>query len=404
MGGPTPFLNSPSERPTHPAGGSRAGATARANRSRSRPESGDSMAEATLMLCGDVMTGRGIDQILPHPSDPILYEDYVTTALGYVELAEGVNGPIERPVAFDYIWGDALELLRRPDPLLVNLETAVTRSGLHWPKGINYRMHPDNLPCLTAAGIDCCVLANNHVMDWGEAGLTETLDVLRTAGIATAGAGRNAEQASAPAVLPLPGGGRVLVYAVGRISSGVPPEWAASRERPGVAFLAEASPAEAARLMARIARDKRRGDIVVCSIHWGGNWGYGIDPADRRLAHQLIEAGVDVVHGHSSHHPKAIEVHAGKPILYGCGDFLNDYEGIGNGRGIRSDLALLYLIEIEGGALAGLDMVPFRIRRFRLNRAGAAEAEELRQVMDRQCRRFGGSVTLGDGILTLTAP
>ena len=361
----------------------------------------------TLMLCGDVMTGRGIDQILPHPSEPVLYEGYLTSALDYVRIAEDANGPIGRPVDFPYVWGDALEMLRGPDLLIANLETAVTRSSLHWPKGINYRMHPDNLPCLTAAGVDCCVLANNHVLDWGEAGLIETLDVLQAAGIATAGAGRNAEEASAPAILPLPHGGRLLVYAVGRASSGIPAEWAASRDLPGVNLLADTDFADVARLIGRIARDKQPNDIALCSIHTGGNWGYEIDATDRRLAHRLIEAGVDLVHGHSSHHPKAIEVHHGKLILYGCGDFLNDYEGIGEHGGYRSDLALLYVASIarNSGTLAGLQMVPFRIRNFRLNRADDRETDELRQTLDRECRRFGGGVALGDGgRLTWTAP
>jgi poly-gamma-glutamate capsule biosynthesis protein CapA/YwtB (metallophosphatase superfamily) len=193
------------------------------------------------MLCGDVMTGRGIDQILPHPSPPVLYEDYVKSALGYVGLAEVANGPIERPVDPSYVWGDLQGVLRHrpPDLRIVNLETAVTRSDRYWPKGINYRMHPGNVPCLTAAGIDCCVLANNHVLDWGEDGLLETLNALRAAGMATTGAGRNAEEAWAPAVFPVAGGGRALVYAVGCPSSGVPMEWAAGRDRPGVSFLAE---------------------------------------------------------------------------------------------------------------------------------------------------------------------
>ena len=307
---------------------------------------------------------------------------------------------------FPFFWGDALETLNGPDLLIANLETAVTRSGLHWPKGINYRMHPGNLPCLSAAGIDCCVLANNHVLDWGEAGLIETLDTLQAAGIATAGAGRNAEEASAPAILPLPRAGRLLVYAVGRASSGIPVEWAASRDQPGVNFLEDTDFADVARLVARIGRDKQPNDIVICSIHTGGNWGYDIDATERRLAHRLIEAGVDLVHGHSSHHPKAIEVHHGKLILHGCGDFLNDYEGIGNERGIRSDLTLLYVARIarSGGTLAGLDMVPFRIRNFRLNRADDRETAELRRTLDRECRRFGGGVEIGDGgRLTWTA-
>ena len=114
------------------------------------------------------MTGRGIDQILPHPCDPVLYEDRLKSALGYVALAERAHGPIGRPVRFEYIWGGALEALSRraPDARIINLETAITEDGPPEPKGINYRMNPANVPVLTAAGIHCCVLANNHVMDW----------------------------------------------------------------------------------------------------------------------------------------------------------------------------------------------------------------------------------------------
>jgi hypothetical protein len=67
----------------------------------------------TLFLCGDVMTGRGVDQVLPHAGNPILYEQYMKSAAGYVELAEDANGSIPKPVEYSYIWGDALAELER---------------------------------------------------------------------------------------------------------------------------------------------------------------------------------------------------------------------------------------------------------------------------------------------------
>jgi poly-gamma-glutamate synthesis protein (capsule biosynthesis protein) len=67
-----------------------------------------------LFVCGDVMTGRGIDQILPHPGDPRLYEPYVHDARDYLRLAEATHGPIRHPVAEDYVWGAALEELGPP--------------------------------------------------------------------------------------------------------------------------------------------------------------------------------------------------------------------------------------------------------------------------------------------------
>ena len=156
----------------------------------------------TLFLCGDVMTGRGIDQILPHPGKPHLYEPYMRSALGYVAIAEQATGPIKQPVDFAYVWGDALAELDRvqPQARIINLETAVTAAEDAWPnKGIHYRMHPANVRCLAAAKVDCCALANNHVLDWGYRGLAETLAALRGAGIRTAGAGRDEAVAAAPA-------------------------------------------------------------------------------------------------------------------------------------------------------------------------------------------------------------
>ena len=98
----------------------------------------------TLFLCGDVMTGRGIDQILRHPSRPVLYERAVTSALEYVGLAEHAHGPIPRRVDPTYVWGVALEELerRRPAARIINLETSITTHEDAAPKGINYRMHP----------------------------------------------------------------------------------------------------------------------------------------------------------------------------------------------------------------------------------------------------------------------
>lgn len=123
-------------------------------------------------LTGDVMLGRGIDQILPHPSPAILHEPFAKSALLYVSLAEKRNGAVPRPVPYSYVWGDAIEdlAIRGPDLRIINLETAITKAWTPAPlKGIHYRMNPANLPVLQAAGIDCCVLANNHVLDWGRA-------------------------------------------------------------------------------------------------------------------------------------------------------------------------------------------------------------------------------------------
>jgi poly-gamma-glutamate synthesis protein (capsule biosynthesis protein) len=360
-----------------------------------------------LLLCGDVMTGRGVDQILPHPGDPTLHERSVHDARRYVELAEELNGPIPRPVGFCWPWGDALRAIddEAPDLRLANLETSVTRHDDYDPgKGVHYRMNPDNVPCLTVARLDVCTLANNHVLDFGIRGLEETLDVLAAAAVGTTGAGRDADEARRPVTVAA-GAGKITVFSVGMPSSGVPARWAATDERPGVYFVGRASDAAVADLLERVRQAKHRGDVVVVSIHWGSNWGYRVPASDVRLAHLLIDGGVDVLFGHSSHHPRPIEIYQGKLVLYGCGDLLDDYEGIAGYETYRDDLRLLYLatIHVETGRLSALRMVPLQARQLRLHRASAEDSTLLANVLGRISRSFGSGVDMApDGTLVLT--
>ncbi|MBC9727619.1 CapA family protein [Streptomyces sp. TRM68367] len=344
--------------------------------------------EVTLFLCGDVMLGRGVDQILAHPGDPALREAYVGDARSYVRLAETAGGPVPSPVAPDWPWGEALRVLDEaaPDVRIVNLETSVTRSDTFAPgKAIHYRMHPANLSALTVVRPDVCVLANNHVLDFGRPGLTETLDTLAGAGLRTAGAGRSAGEAYAPAVVPLPGGGRVLVFALGAWSSGIPPDWAATADRSGVAYVPELTPGAADAVVRHVEQVRRAGDVLVVSVHWGSNWGYRVPRDQVRFAHALVDGGVDVVHGHSSHHPRPVEVYRDRLILYGCGDFIDDYEGIEGYEEYRDDLRLAYLVSVaaDSGHLAALRMVPLQVRRMRLAAACDEDRAWLRTMLDR---------------------
>ena len=364
------------------------------------------MRPIVLFFGGDVMLGRGVDQILPHPSDPVLRESHIRDARDYVELAERASGRIDRPVDFAYPWGDALDELARtaPDARLVNLETSITSSDSFWPgKAVHYRMHPGNVPALRAAGIDVCVLANNHVLDFDRSGLLETLETLRREGLKTAGAGRDREEAERPARLELDSTSAVLVFGVAAANSGVPPEWAAGDQRPGVAWVASLSEWSARALADRIAREKRRGEITVASVHWGSNWGYSVPPDHVAFAHRLIDCGVDVVHGHSSHHPRPIEVYRGRLVLYGCGDLLDDYEGISGYEEYRGNLKLMYFASLEpSGALADLRMVPMKPRKLRLTRAGPHDARWLAGTLTRVSASFGVRFeTEGDGTLRL---
>jgi poly-gamma-glutamate synthesis protein (capsule biosynthesis protein) len=362
----------------------------------------------TLFLCGDVMTGRGIDQILPHPSDPVIHEPYLKDARGYLRLAEQASGKIPFPVQCGYPWGDALAVLEKmaPDLRIVNLETSVTRSDDYWKgKGINYRMHPANVCCLTAARIDACSLSNNHVLDWGYAGLDETLGRLHGAEVKTAGAGRNLEEATTPAELAVPGKGVVHLFSFGLESSGIPPAWGATSAKPGVNLLPDLSESTLAKIAAQVKAVKKVGDAVIASLHWGGNWDFEVTRQERKFAHALIDsAAVDIVHGHSSHHVKGIELYHGRLLLYGCGDFINDYEGIRGYEAYRAELGLMYFpcLDLASGELLSLVMVPTKIGKLRVQSATAQETAWLRDTLNREGEKFGTCVQMReDGSLLL---
>jgi poly-gamma-glutamate synthesis protein (capsule biosynthesis protein) len=203
--------------------------------------------------------------------------------------------------------------------------------------------------------------------------------------------------------LAIPGKGRVLILAYCFSTSGVPPSWTATDERPGVNLLPDLSDQTVLRIKKDVAAIEEPGDLVLVSLHWGGNWGYAISHLESQFAHKLIDdAGVDVIYGHSSHHAKGIEVYQGRLILYGCGDFLNDYEGIEGYEHYRGDLSLMYFptFEPSTGRLVSMRMVPMQIRRFQTVLARPDDSQWLMRVLSREGEQLGTRLPLArDGSL-----
>lgn len=327
-----------------------------------------------------------MDQIFSSSTSPELYEDYVKDARDYIKLAEERNGPIPRHVSPDYIWGEALRIWKdeAPDFKIINLETAVTRRDTPLiGKGINYRMHPDNLEILQAPGIDFVCLANNHILDWKRAGLLETISSLDKLSIQHSGAGANLTEAKAPTIFQLKEG-RVLVFSLCLETSGVPWDWKAGEEKEGVWLIQSTGKSGQDEVSEVIRSFKEEDDVVILSIHWGGNWGYDISDSQKDFAHNLIDEGlVDIIHGHSSHHPKGFEVYKGHPIFYGCGDFINDYEGIRSFPEFHSDLTLMYFVEFvpRPFLLKSMTMYPLKMKNFRLVNTSRYEAKWIYDVL-----------------------
>ena len=165
-------------------------------------------------------------------------------------------------------------------------------------------------------------------------------------------------------------------------------------------FLPDLSGAAADEVIARASAARQPGDVVVVSIHWGSNWGYDVDRDQACFAHRLINGGVDLIHGHSSHHPRPIETYRGKLILYGCGDCIDDYEGIsGSPKAYRDDLRLLYFASVrpDTGELAALRMVPMQARKMRLHQARPADSKWLATILGQISRPFGARITREPG-------
>ncbi len=341
------------------------------------------------------MTGRGIDQILSHPVKPQIYESYVKDARDYVSLAENIHGKIPRHTHGNYLWGDALKELdlREPHVRIINLETSITKSDTPCiDKGIQYRMHPNNIDALTAAKIDVCTLANNHILDWGISGLEESLGSLNKANIYHAGAGVTIQNAQAPAILSIPAiSKRVLIFSMGTMSSGIPKDWTATESKPGVWLLENLNIETIVQIKKKTDEYRQPDDFCVVSIHWGSNWVEQIPPQHQTFAHSLIDkVKVNLIHGHSSHHPIGIEIYKNIPILYGCGDLINDYEEITPQHRPMSDFSLMYFLNFDAQnlKLKQFEIVPVEKKKFSLKFADQEDCQRLLAILQKVSSPF----------------
>ena len=280
--------------------------------------------------------------------------------------------------------------------------------GRAWPgKGIHYRMHPANVRAWPRRASTAACWPTTTCSTGGGAGCARRCRPGMPARL-TAGAGADRDAALGAGGLALPGEGRVLVFALRhreqRRAAELGRRAAAIRASPCCPTCRKPPPASLADSVAR-----RRSPAIAWSCRsTGATTGATRCRAEQReFAHRLIDFGAaDVVHGHSSHHPMAIEVHAGKLILYGCGDFINDYEGIGPQGSLRDDVACLYIATLSlgkgrlqraGRRAAAAQALPPRRRR----RVGARLART-RVQRGRLHARFGADGPLaGELVLAL---
>ncbi|WP_024367867.1 CapA family protein [Arthrobacter sp. TB 26] len=300
--------------------------------------------------------------------------------LGDVMLGRLVNERLRR-VSADYPWGDTGSVLRQADLTIANLECVLAAGGdPEAGKMFHFRSDPKNVASLRSAGIGMVSLANNHVLDYGAGAFREMLPALDAAGILHAGAGLDREAARRPAVR------RVSGTAVGLIAfTDNQPDWEAGRG-PGVFYVPVVdSDRRVADLLALVRRTKARVELLIVSTHWGPNWGSGAPSEHRELARALIEAGADVVYGHSPHIFRGIELYRGRPIIYSAGDFVDDYAVDPLE---RNDQSFIFLLDTDGGTPLGLRLYPTLITDFQARLAGAGSLR-IAERMQRLSRHLG---------------
>ncbi len=257
-------------------------------------------AGATLLAVGDVMLGRGV---LAEP-DPF------ADVTGWLQTADLVLGNFEGVIA--------------------DLESSLP------PPGYDLRMPPTAAAQLRTAGFDVMGLANNHSLDLGPAGLEQTAAHLTAAGLAVIGAGPDQETVVQPTIHTI-NEVRLALIAFNAIPNPVaqdaiwPPGWTRADW-------------DTATAVAAVTTARAQADAVIVSIHWGYEYQLQVDPAQRRLARALFDAGADLIIGHHPHVVQETAVHNGRFVAYSLGNLVFDQGQGDTGQG----LALRAVFDGEG--------------------------------------------------------
>ncbi len=245
-------------------------------------------------------------------------------AVGDIMLARQVTGTLESK-GFDYPLASAKAKLEAADVRFGNLESPLGTGGTPIPgKGIWYRGKPEALETVVRGRFDIINLANNHILDYDTALFNETLTALDQKKIAHIGAGQNLDEARAPVIVEK-NGLRIGFLGYSDMAEifwdySYPRMFAATDEVPGIA------PLRREMILEDIAKLKKKVDLVVVSLHWGEEYQNVPTPAQKELAHDVVDAGACLVLGHHPHAIQGVEFYDGAVIAYSLGNFITDQQ------------------------------------------------------------------------------
>ena len=308
----------------------------------------------TIGFAGDVMIGRGVN-------------DAITT-----------NG-------YRYPWGNVLPLLEKTDINIINLEAALTNSTKKVYKTFNFKATPDRIETLTTAKVTVANLANNHILDFSEEGLIETIQALNEAGIVHTGAGMNDKEAKKPVILTVKNNRLGILGFTDN-----EPGWKAGGSWSGINYIDISNNEDCEKALTAIAELRKETDLLIVSIHWGPNMQAEPERDFIDFAHAMIEKGADIIHGHSAHNFQGIEVYQQKLILYDTGDFLDDYAV---DPFLRNDHSFLFKVEVSQKRIEKLVLVPVLISHCQVNLATNEEYKWSIERVQKLSAKFGTDVS-----------
>lgn len=308
--------------------------------------------------------------------------------VGDVMLGRIVNQRLRKRKA-ESVWGDLLTILSHADFRMCNLECAISDDGVPWsqtPKEFHFRSDSKNVEVLRVAGMSVVSLANNHALDYGYSALDDTFRILDRAQIEHVGAGHSIDEAS-----------RAAFLSVGKSKIGIiaftdnEPEWEAGQKSSGIFFVpTKLEDERAKKLLEVVKKTKPAVDTLIVSAHWGGNWGYTPPEEHVAFAHSIIDAGADVIFGHSCHVFRGVEVYRNRPILYSAGDFIDDY-AVDSVE--RNDESFVFVVDIEGRTFSRIRLYPTKIEDCHARQARGPEKYSIAEKMQTLSAKLKTSFT-----------
>jgi len=313
------------------------------------------------------------DELWKEYLDSVKSRKIVLSATGDIMLGRRVGKLLDEN-GWESAYRGFSDLFNRSDLVFGNLECSLSDRGEKLlGKGIWLRASPDKADLLKEGGFSLVSLANNHILDYGNDALLDTISFLDEKEIGHVGAGKDIEAAREPEIFKK-GDTSIGFLAYNEFSYYF---WSYKEKRK---FLAEkdlpgTAPMDLSPLIEDVKKLKSSVDMVAVSLHWGIEESNNETQEQRRIAHALIDAGADIIIGHHPHVIQGLEIYKNRPILYSLGNYIFDQNDENNKQGMVAE------IEILKGELQALSLYPLYVKDKR--EPIIPEGDKLTEIMDK---------------------